>query len=222
MGRTLGAVVAATLLAASCGRSKGPEVTTEPEVTTPVFCADAAGVMQGQETVSILQFSPQYFTDIDADFARLLETAPASLTGEIEALRDGFTLTDEIYTEFGFEAENAAFLEALTDRLDSKSMIQANETIGSHLDRECSADVLAAARSPGGFSFDRSDPIGGVANIAALGTDDATAQCIYDAWGDISDIPPEELTAELMNFPICGTSIFQLITGDQRFTGRDE
>lgn len=77
--------------------------------------------------------------------------------------------------------------------------------------------------TPGGFEFDRSDPVGGVANIAAaFGTDEATAQCIYDAWGDVANVPAEQLTLELMNFPVCGTSIFQLMTGDPRFTGRSD
>lgn len=81
----------------------------------------------------------------------------------------------------------------------------------------------STADTPGGFEFDRSDPVGGVANIAAaFGTDDATAACIHDAWGDVTEMAPEQLTPDLMNFPICGTSIFQLMTGDPRFTGRSD
>jgi len=72
---------------------------------------------------------------------------------------------------------------------------------------------------PGGYGFDRSDPEGGVANIvAAFATDEATATCVFDAWGDVANLPPEELTPELMTFEVCGTSIFQMMTGDARFT----
>ena len=77
--------------------------------------------------------------------------------------------------------------------------------------------------SPGGYSFDRSDPEAGIQNIRdAFATDQATAECIFEAWGDVANVPPAELTPELMTFPICGTSIFQMITGDGRFTGRDD
>lgn len=73
---------------------------------------------------------------------------------------------------------------------------------------------------PGGFEFDRSDPEAGIANIMeAFATDEATATCIYEAWGDVANVPPAELTPELMTFEICGTSIFELMTGDARFTG---
>ena len=76
---------------------------------------------------------------------------------------------------------------------------------------------------PGGYGFDRSDPVAGIANIMeAFATDEATATCIHDAWGDLANVPPAELTAELMIFEICGTSIFQMISGDPRFTGRDD
>ena len=77
-----------------------------------------------------------------------------------------------------------------------------------------------AGPGPGGYEFDRSDPEAGVANImAAFATDEATAKCIFDAWGDVANVPPAELTPELMRFEICGTSLFQLMTGDSRFTG---
>jgi hypothetical protein len=59
-------------------------------------------------------------------------------------------------------------------------------------------------------------------SVDAFATDEATATCIYDAWGDVANLPPEELTTELMTYEICGTSIFQMITGDPRFTGRDD
>ncbi len=79
-----------------------------------------------------------------------------------------------------------------------------------------------APSTPGGYNFDRSDPEGGVANIIeAFATDRETAECIYEAWGDVANVEPAELTPELMTFPICGTSIFQMMTGDGRFTGRD-
>lgn len=78
----------------------------------------------------------------------------------------------------------------------------------------------ASKLGPGGYGFDRSDPEGGVENImAAFATDEATATCIFEAWGDVADVPPAELTPELMTFEVCGTSIFQLMTGDPRFTG---
>ena len=77
-----------------------------------------------------------------------------------------------------------------------------------------------AEPGPGGFEFDRSDPEAGIANIMeAFATDEATATCIYEAWGDVANVPPAELTPELMTFEICGTSIFELMTGDARFTG---
>ena len=76
---------------------------------------------------------------------------------------------------------------------------------------------------PGGFGFDRSDPTTGVRNIMdAFAADEETATCIYDAWGDVANVPPAELTPQLMTYEICGTSIFQMITGDPRFTGQDE
>lgn len=76
---------------------------------------------------------------------------------------------------------------------------------------------------PGGFGFDRSDPEAGVANIKeAFATDEATAACIHDAWGDVANLPPAELTPELMTFEICDTSIFELMTGDARFTNADD
>ncbi len=75
---------------------------------------------------------------------------------------------------------------------------------------------------PGGYGFDRSDPAAGIADIMeAFAADEDTATCIYEAWGDVANIPPAELTPELMTFEICGTSIFQLMTGDPRFTGSD-
>ncbi len=77
-----------------------------------------------------------------------------------------------------------------------------------------------AEPGPGGYEFDRSDPEAGIANImAAFATDEATATCIYDAWGDVANVPPAELTPELMAFEICDTSILELMTGDARFTG---
>lgn len=80
----------------------------------------------------------------------------------------------------------------------------------------------AAPSTPGGYDFDRSDPEAGIANIMeAFATDRATAECIYDAWGDVANVPPGELTPELMTFPICDTSILQLMTGDAGFTGGD-
>lgn len=81
--------------------------------------------------------------------------------------------------------------------------------------------VEAASESgPGGYGFDRSDRVGGIANIMdAFATNEATAACIFDAWGDVANVPPGELTPELMTYEICGTSIFQMITGDPRFTG---
>jgi hypothetical protein len=75
---------------------------------------------------------------------------------------------------------------------------------------------------PGGFGFDRSDPVAGIANIMeAFAVNEATATCIHNAWGDLANVPPADLTAELMTYEICGTSIFQMISGDPRFTGRD-
>lgn len=75
---------------------------------------------------------------------------------------------------------------------------------------------------PGGYGFDRSDPEAGIANIMdAFATDEATATCIFEAWGDVANVAPAELTPQLMTFEICGTSIFQLMTGDPRFTGAD-
>jgi len=83
------------------------------------------------------------------------------------------------------------------------------------------ADLAEAG--PGGYGFDRSDPVAGIANIMeAFAADEATATCIHDAWGDLANVPPAELTAELMTYEICGTSIFQMISGDPRFTGRDD
>ncbi len=86
-----------------------------------------------------------------------------------------------------------------------------------------STTATTAPSTPGGYEFDRSDPEGGISNIMeAFATDRDTAVCIYDAWGDVANVPPQELTPELMMFPICGTSIFQLMTGDARFTGADD
>jgi hypothetical protein len=83
-------------------------------------------------------------------------------------------------------------------------------------------EVQTSELGPGGYGFDRSDPDAGIANImAAFSTDEATATCIHEAWGDVANVPPAELTPELMTFEICGTSIFQLMTGDGRFTGTD-
>lgn len=71
-----------------------------------------------------------------------------------------------------------------------------------------------ARLGPGGYGFDRSDPEGGVANIMeAFATDEATATCIFDAWGDVANLPPSELTPELMAYEICGTSILLMMTG---------
>ena len=136
-------------------------------------------------------------------------------------MRDGFGLTSEIFDEFGQSSTNASFVQALTDRLDTQAMLVADQRINDHLDASCEAIVLQEARAPGGFNFDRSDPAGGVANIMeAFATDEDTARCIFEAWGDVSQVPPEELTPELFNYEICGTSIFALISGDNRFTGQ--
>ena len=82
---------------------------------------------------------------------------------------------------------------------------------------------VSAEKGPGGCGFDRSDPEAGIANImAAFATDEATATCIHEAWGDVANVAPAELTPELMVYQICGTSIFQMMTGDPRFTNVDE
>ena len=87
---------------------------------------------------------------------------------------------------------------------------------------ETEPEVETSELGRGGYGFDRSDPETGIANImAAFSTDEATAACMYEAWGDVANVPPAELTPELMTFEICGTSIFQLMTGDSRFTGAD-
>ncbi len=87
---------------------------------------------------------------------------------------------------------------------------------------EATTTTVAEPSTPGGFDFARSDPEAGVANLMdAFATDRTTAVCIFTAWGDVASVAPEELTADLMTFPICGTSIFQMITGDPRFTGQE-
>jgi hypothetical protein len=96
----------------------------------------------------------------------------------------------------------------------------APEQIPTPTEQALVADLVEAG--PGGYGFDRSDPVAGIANIMeAFAADEATATCIHDAWGDLANVPPAELTAELMTYEICGTSIFQMISGDPRFTGRD-
>ncbi len=84
------------------------------------------------------------------------------------------------------------------------------------------SEAESSEPGPGGYGFDRSDPETGIANIMeAFATDEETAACIHEAWGDVANVPPAELTPELMTFEICGTSIFELMTGDPRFTGSD-
>lgn len=196
---------------------------SDSETTTEAFCSVGARAMEGQESISVLDFSPQFFIDADAEFAEMASGSPGSLDADIQALRDGFDLTNETFVEFGQQPSDPAFLDALVERLDTDAMTAARDSINTHLDLNCDAEILRIARAPGGYSFDRSDPVGGVTNIMdAFGTDEATASCIYDAWGDASKVPPEELTEELFNFRICGTSIFELISGDSRFTGRDQ
>jgi len=84
------------------------------------------------------------------------------------------------------------------------------------------APVIETEAPAGDYNFDRSDRPGGIENImTAFATDEATATCIFDAWGDVATVPAEELTPELFNAEVCGTSIFELMTGDSRFTGSD-
>lgn len=211
-------VVAAGVLAAGCGDSGSDE----SAATSDEFCAAAGATMSGQQTISVLEFSPQFFADMDAEFATMDELAPGSLRDDIAVLRDGFELTGEIYEEFGFQNRDPAFVDALVERLPTDAMTEARATIDAGLDEGCDPEILRIARAPGGYSFDRSDRDGGVANImAAFATDQPTAECIWQAWGDVSQVAPEDLTPELFTFRICGTSIFELISGDPRLTGRD-
>ena len=229
------AVAAATILFVSACNSPdeaavvtttqpGPTTIAEPGQEPGEFCVDAARVMLDQGTASLNDFSPQYFDEVDDDLNNLLVIAPAELDVPISTLRSGFSMTAQIYGEFGFNVGASGFLEALTERIDNGAMIDASVAINTYLDERCDAADLAAGRAPGGYSFDRSDPVNGPLNVLSLSPelDPETAQCIYDAWGDISKIPPAELTPELYVFPICGTSIFQLLTGDARLTGTAE
>ncbi|MGI9597008.1 MAG: hypothetical protein ACR2QK_12665 [Acidimicrobiales bacterium] len=113
-----------------------------------------------------------------------------------------------------------------TESADEQAATESTNSSGGDSgtsDSSSSSVIADAPPTPGGYDFDRSDPEAGVANImAAFATDRATAECIFEAWGDVANVPPEELTVELMTFRICGTSIFQLMTGDPRFTGRSD
>jgi hypothetical protein len=214
----------ATIITTTAAPTTAP-TTTVDRTTDDIsdFCVVGARVMQAQGTASLNDFSPQYFDEADSDFAELLAAAPGDLSGAIEDLRAGFVTTAQIYEQFGFDVSAPGFVDALTEGLDNASMVDAVELIGQFIDRNCTDAEIAAGQAPGGYSFDRSDPALGPLNIQALAPEltQETAQCIYDAWGDISKIPPEELTQELMVHPICGTSIFELLTGDDRFSGDD-
>ena len=217
-------VAAIALIAAACTGSDQATIQTTTTSTSASVTSSTVGlsaqpvelcvlgpeVMAQQATASLNQFSPQYFASVDADFESLMTVAPDELQSSLTDLRDGFATTASIYADFGFNAGAEGFIDALTEGLDNDAMIDAADAIGLYLGENC---------SPGGYSFDRSDPVNGPLNVQALSPDmsDETAQCIYDAWGDISSIPPEELTPELYVFPICGTSLFELLTGDDRF-----
>jgi hypothetical protein len=217
--RLMWAIMALVILVAACGDAESGEQGID--TTTPDFCRAAVGLIGGQGSVSVLEFSPQFFATIDAQFDELFAGAPSAVVADLKILSDGFGLTGEIFVEFGSDNTSVEFLDALGERLDSESMVAANESISAHLETNCSTDDLRAGRSPGGYSFDRSDPVAGIANITAMSpeTDPSTIQCVYDAWGDVSNIPPVELTPELWTFEICGTSLFELLTGDPRLTG---
>ncbi len=208
--------VAVAVLATSCSDSDAGD-----DVTTPEFCSTAASAMNGQESVSVLDFSAEFFEEADEEFAALGESSPSELRTHFVALRDGFATTADVWTDFEFESTAPAFLDALSERVDTDAMATARDTINAHLQRECAEAVLVAAGAPGGIDFDRSDPVGAVATIMeAFAADEDTARCIFDAWGDASQVAPEQLN-DVWHLDVCGTSIFALMTGDSRFTGRD-
>lgn len=169
----------------------------EPSVA---FCSEAGRFIDDPSVTDVANVGPQFFDDVDRRLARLVETAPAGVVADVEALRAGFVDSDRIFADFDYETDDAGLAEAL-GRVDNQSMLTATDNIRRFLGHECGNE--------GGEAVDTAqvDDI-----VDAFGVDRALAECINVELGDVANIDSSELTPELLGRPVCGTSLLAILS----------
>ncbi|MGB5760555.1 MAG: hypothetical protein WBM50_26810 [Acidimicrobiales bacterium] len=171
-----------------------------PGESSAAFCSEAGRFIDDPSVTDVGNVGPQFFADIDRRLARLVETAPAGVVADVEALRAGFVDSDRIFAEFDYETDDAGLAEAL-GRVDNQSMLTATENIRRFLGQECGTE--------GGGAVDSAqvDDI-----VEAFGVDRSLAECINVELGDVANIDSSELTPELLSRPVCGTSLLAILS----------
>jgi hypothetical protein len=199
--RAAAIVVVLALLVGACSSSGSEDASQE------TFCTDAQNFVTDDSVTRASNFSQAFFAEVENRLSALAEAAPEDIRPDVEALRQGFVDSDEIFAEFNYDITDPALVPAL-DRIDQASMLEATENIETYLETECG--LVAPDPSADQAPVDEQQ----VADImAAFGIERELAECINRELGDVANIDSEELTPELMTTEVCGTSLLGMLNG---------
>lgn len=175
--------------------------TSEPAAASASasFCDAADDFITDRSVTDVALFSAEFFAGVDERLAALLADAPDELRPDLESLRAGFAGTDTIFAEFDYDVTRPGLGDAL-EQVDNEGMLNATDNIQIYLGDECGISSAVDPREV--------DDI-----IAAFGVDRALAECINLELGDVANIDSEDLTPELLQREVCGTSLIALLSG---------
>ena len=165
------------------------------------FCPDANAFVTDSAVFFVADVDAELFVDLDRRLAALDEIAPTNLGSDIAALRAGFAHIDDAYASVDYDPAASPPLDAETQA----ATLEASGHLGQYLEAECGLDTV------------RNTQVEDI--MAAFGVERSTAECLHGEMGDVANIDSSRLTPALMTRPTCGTSLFDLLSGNTAPSG---
>jgi hypothetical protein len=191
------------------------------------FCTVARQLEENDplSDTAIDSFGPEFFAEAISLFERLQAIAPGEIQGDIGTLVAQFRQLDSLAAQYDYNFFDPELGQALST-LDTSAGDAASDRIDAYLSQVCGIDTGAGDGS--GLSGDGTTDTGAVPGFDDLDLTDEQVRQINEVFLAQFNLSPElaeclsrelgDLTAaasdpSILNEPVCGTTLFNVISG---------
>ncbi len=182
------------------------------------FCLRARGFRENGPIVTSSPLDgPEFFDEVEQEWAEVLEIAPSEIKGEFETTLAGFRDMRALMEEFDYNVFDEGFAAGF-GAMDTSEFDAAGVRIGAYLEEVCGIAQNSDQPGPGMIFPEGIDPEA-LENISPetvqglfdqLGIDQETAECLAEEFG--TDFDMENPDISLLTQEVCGTTLMEIIT----------